>query len=87
MFCDNCGVKMENYSRFCPACGKSAGAVPFMPTQGRIAGHLRLLGIFWLAVSALSVIPAFVLLTFFRPASMTSLGCPTLSTILCSLSA
>jgi len=67
MFCDNCGVKMQNYQRFCPACGKSAGAVPFMPTQGRISGHLRLLGIFWLAVSALSIVPAFVLLIFFRP--------------------
>ncbi len=67
MYCDRCGVPMQNYQRFCPACGKPAGAVPLMPTQGRIAGHLRLLGIFWLAVSALSIIPAFVLLTLFRP--------------------
>jgi hypothetical protein len=67
MYCDNCGVKMQSYQRFCAACGKSAGSVPFMPAQGRIAGHLRLLGIFWLAASALSIIPAFVLLTFFRP--------------------
>jgi hypothetical protein len=67
MYCDSCGVKMQNYQRYCPACGKPAAAIPFMPTQGRIAGHLRLLGILWLAVSALSIIPAFVLLTFFRP--------------------
>ena len=66
MYCDNCGVKMQSYQRFCPACGKSAAAVPFMPAQGRIGGHLRLLGILWLAVSALSILPAFVLLTFFR---------------------
>jgi len=57
---------MQNYQRYCPACGKAAGFVPLMPVRGRIAGHLRLLGIFWLAVSALSIIPAFVLLTFFR---------------------
>jgi hypothetical protein len=67
MYCDSCGVKMQNYQRYCPACGKPAGAIPLMPTRGRIAGHLRLLGILWLAVSALSIIPAFVLLTFFRP--------------------
>jgi hypothetical protein len=67
MYCDSCGVRMQNYQRYCSACGKPAGNVPLMPTQGRIAGHLRLLGILWLAVSALSIIPAFVLLTFFRP--------------------
>ena len=67
MYCDSCGVRMQNYQRYCPACGKPAGNVPLMPTQGRIAGHLRLLGILWLAVSALSILPAFVLLTFFRP--------------------
>jgi hypothetical protein len=76
MYCDNCGVKMQSYQRFCPACGKSAGAVPFMPAQGRIAGHLRLLGIFWLAVSALSIIPAFVLMTFFRPGAFDFPGMP-----------
>jgi hypothetical protein len=67
MYCDNCGIKMQSYQRYCPACGKSAGAVPFMPTQGRIGGHVRLLGILWLAVSALTVVSAFVLLILFRP--------------------
>jgi hypothetical protein len=47
-----------------------------MPAQGRIAGHLRLLGIFWLAVSALSIVPAFVLLTFFRPGVFEFAGMP-----------
>jgi hypothetical protein len=33
-----------------------------MPAQRRIAGHLRLLGIFWLAISAFRLIPGLTLL-------------------------
>jgi hypothetical protein len=33
-----------------------------MPAERRIAGHLRLLGIFWLAISAFRLIPALTLL-------------------------
>jgi hypothetical protein len=33
-----------------------------MPAQGRIAGHLRLLGILWLALSAFRLVPGLVLL-------------------------
>jgi hypothetical protein len=38
-----------------------------MPVKGRIAGHIRLLGILWLAYAALHLIPGFFLMTFFRP--------------------
>jgi len=38
-----------------------------MPTQGRIAGHVRLLGIFWVALSAFRLIPALVLLIIVQP--------------------
>jgi len=33
-----------------------------MPRQGRIAGHIRLLGILWLAISALRLIPGLILI-------------------------
>jgi hypothetical protein len=36
-----------------------------MPTESRIAGHIRLLGILWLAISAVRLIPGVVLLAFF----------------------
>jgi hypothetical protein len=35
-----------------------------MPRQGRIAGHVRLLGILWLALSALRLIPGLFLMAF-----------------------
>jgi hypothetical protein len=36
-----------------------------MPAQNRIAGHLRLLGILWLALSAFRFAPAMVLMLMF----------------------
>ncbi len=65
MFCDRCGTKLAETQDFCPACGKAMGRVPLMPTQSRIAGHIRLLGILWLAISAIRLIPGLVLLSLF----------------------
>jgi hypothetical protein len=42
------------------------GAVPLMPVENRIAGHVRLLGIFWLAISAFRLIPGLFLVSIFR---------------------
>jgi len=67
MFCDRCGTQLEEAQSFCPRCGRSFAAVPLMPTQGRIAGHVRLLGIFWVALSAFRLIPALVLLIIVQP--------------------
>jgi hypothetical protein len=57
MFCDGCGTQISGSATFCSRCGKSLGTTPLMPRQGRIAGHVRLLGILWLALSALRLIP------------------------------
>ena len=67
MFCDRCGTRLGEPQNFCPACGKGFATVPLMPTTGRIAGHVRLLGIFWIALSAFRLIPALVLLAISRP--------------------
>ena len=69
MFCDACGTRLSDSQRFCPSCGKSAGTVPLMPVKGRIAGHVRLLGILWLASAAIHLIPGLFLLAFFHPGS------------------
>jgi hypothetical protein len=64
MFCDGCGTQISGSATFCSRCGKSLGTTPLMPRQGRIAGHVRLLGIFWLALSALRLIPGLFLMAF-----------------------
>ena len=52
MFCNHCGAKIEGQPAFCRACGRPVAGVAG-PTAagaaGRLAKHLRLLAIFWLA--------------------------------------
>ena len=62
--CGN-GARLFDTQSFCPSCGKAAGTVPLMPEKNRIAGHVRLLGILWLASAALHLIPGFFLALFF----------------------
>ncbi|HUI76563.1 MAG TPA: zinc ribbon domain-containing protein [Bryobacteraceae bacterium] len=64
MFCDRCGTQISDQTRFCPSCGKAVGITPFMPVHSRIAGHVRLLGIFWLALSGLHLMPGLIVLSF-----------------------
>jgi hypothetical protein len=66
MFCDRCGCNLQASTRFCPSCGKPVGTLPMMPVHSRIGGHVRLLGIFWLAVSAFRLLPGLFLMAFFR---------------------
>ena len=66
MYCDRCGTKLGDLAAFCSRCGRAVGTTPLMPRQGRIAGHIRLLGILWVAVSAFRLIPGLVLLVLFR---------------------
>jgi hypothetical protein len=63
MFCDRCGARLSDPARFCPSCGKAAGVTPLMPIDSRIAGHVRLVGILWLALSAFHLIPGLILLS------------------------
>jgi hypothetical protein len=65
MFCDKCGSKLYETASFCPTCGKTTRTTPLMPPQGRIAGHVRLLGILWLALSAFRVLPGLALILIF----------------------
>lgn len=65
MFCHFCGGQLQAGAAFCPSCGKPIASAPLMPARGRIAGHVRLLGIFWLAISAIHLIPGLFLLAFF----------------------
>lgn len=62
MFCSRCGRDTQDRDCFCPDCGVSLKDMPMMPSQSRIAGHLRLLGILWLAVSTFRFVPGLILL-------------------------
>ena len=62
MFCNSCGTQVSQSATFCSKCGKPMGTSTLMPRQGGIAGHIRLLGILWLAISALRLIPGLILI-------------------------
>src|SRR5262245_45560820 len=62
MFCIRCGRDTQDRDNFCPDCGVALREIPMMPPQSRIAGHLRLLGILSLALSAFRLLPGMVLL-------------------------
>jgi hypothetical protein len=66
MFCDRCGTHMHSEQAFCAKCGKSGGTVPMMPVKGRISGHVRMLGIFWLALSAIQLLKGIAVLVIFN---------------------
>ncbi len=67
MYCDRCGIELQENLNFCPRCGKAFTQAPMLPPRGRIAGHIRLLGILWIALSAFRLLPALVLFTIVRP--------------------
>jgi hypothetical protein len=77
MFCDRCGAQLLETNRFCPTCGKAVvGDMPLMPVQSRIAGHVRMLGILWLALSGMLLVGGVVLLSIFRSRGMWDGGFP-----------
>ncbi len=61
MYCNRCGATLPTGSNVCPSCGQpqpgtAAGQEP------RLAGHLRLLAIFWFVIAGLTGIGAAVVL-------------------------
>src|SRR5215831_15943339 len=65
MFCNHCGMQIQPDQRFCSGCGKPAttaaaptAPAPGTPQGGRIARHLKMLAVFWIALSALNLLRA-----------------------------
>jgi hypothetical protein len=64
MFCNRCGTVMQGASGVCPSCGQGIGnAVAGTPTS-RLERHLRTLGILWMVIGGLFLIPAVGLMMF-----------------------
>src|ERR1039458_7410693 len=64
MFCDQCGTPMNDTQTYCPSCGKPT-RVAAPAVRSRVAGHVRSLGIFWLAYSAVQLMGSWFLASIF----------------------
>ena len=65
MYCDSCGVPLQEGQSFCQRCGKAVvGGTT--PGSGRVARHAQMLGILWIAYSALLVMISLALMMVLR---------------------
>ena len=76
MFCDACGEALQPGQGYCKRCGKQViGTV--VAGSGRVARHTHLLGILWIAYSAISLLGAVILRivahTIFGPRGLPSM--------------
>ena len=64
MFCDRCGTQVNGTARFCPSCGKAFQTWSPVMAMGRVASHVRTLGMLWLAYAAMRLLGGIFLTTF-----------------------
>lgn len=66
MFCNRCGAQLQPDFNLCPKCGAPVsapvGTSPPLVRTGRLARHLRTVGILWIVVGVLWIIPSLVLM-------------------------
>jgi hypothetical protein len=65
MFCDACGAALQPGQAYCTRCSKQVIG-PVVEGSGRVARHTHLLGILWIAYSAISGIGGIVLMIVAR---------------------
>jgi hypothetical protein len=54
MFCDHCGAQLQSGESRCGRCGKTVLGIELR--RSRVRDHVRLVGILWMAYSALHVV-------------------------------
>lgn len=63
MFCQQCGTQLQSDFTVCPRCGRPAQAAAPAPVRAfRLQEHLRTLGILWMVLGGLTLLPAFFLM-------------------------
>jgi hypothetical protein len=76
MFCDSCGAALQPGQGYCTRCGKQVLG-PVVAGSGRVARHAHLLGILWIAYSAVLLIGGVILKivsqTIFGPLGLPSM--------------
>jgi hypothetical protein len=65
MFCDQCGTQLQAGQSSCLRCGKPIVG-PSQLRPNRVQEHIRLVGILWMAYSALHVVGGVVLIVLAR---------------------
>lgn len=68
MFCNRCGTQTQSDVITCPNCGRQIGDPVSAIAQSRLERHLHTLGILWMAIGGLFLIPAVLLMVFGRSA-------------------
>lgn len=79
MFCQDCGTQVQPGQSFCGACGKALSGYR-VEQPGRLGRHIHLLGIFWIAYSAFSLVGGVAVMivahALFRPSARLGAGAP-----------
>ena len=61
MFCNQCGYQLQADFKLCPKCGSPVGPAAELRPRTKLERHLRILGILWIAMGVLWIIPSLVL--------------------------
>jgi hypothetical protein len=64
MFCNRCGSPLQSNPVVCPACGRRIGDPTSAIAQSRLEHHLHTLGILWMCIGGLFLVPAAALMLF-----------------------
>jgi hypothetical protein len=65
MFCNQCGAELQAGQAYCARCGKAAAGL-VVPQTNRVRGHVKLVGILWMAYSALQALGGLMAILFAR---------------------
>ena len=61
MFCQNCGTQVQPGQQFCSGCSRPLGDYAVAVHRSRLERNIQLLGVFWIAYSAITLLGGVVL--------------------------